>query len=163
MDDISIAGYVPGAIGWITEMHATYYARDWDFGPFFESKVATEMSEFMRRFDPDRDGFWTACLNGRVEGSVVIDGAGAETEGAHMRWFIVSDAIRGKGIGNRLISEAVAFCKLKQYPRIFLWTFQGLHPARHLYEKFGFRLVEQVEGKQWGKEVLEQRFVLETV
>jgi GNAT superfamily N-acetyltransferase len=152
MNDIVIAGYVPGTIGRITEMHATYYARHWDFGLFFESKVATELSDFLRRFDPERDGFWTASREGCVEGSIVIDGANAGTEGAHMRWFIVSDAFRGKGTGNLLIEKAVAFCKLKGYPSVFLWTFDGLHPARHLYEKFGFRQVEQVEGKQWGKQ-----------
>jgi len=160
MNDIIIAGYVPGAIGRITELHATYYGRNWDFGLFFESKVAAELSEFLRRFDPGRDGFWTARQGGCIEGSIAIDGAQAETEGAHLRWFIVSDATRGRGIGNRLMEEAVGFCKLMRYSRIFLWTFQGLHPARHLYEKFGFRQVDQVEEKQWGKQVLEQRFVL---
>jgi len=159
-DEIVIAGYVPGAIGRITELHAAYYGTNWDFGLFFESKVATELSEFWRRFDPGRDGFWTATQGGCIEGALAIDGALAGTEGAHLRWFIVSDAIRGKGIGNRLMEEAVGFCKRKGYPRIFLWTFQGLHPARHLYEKFGFRQVDQVEGKRWGKQVLEQRFVL---
>ena len=161
MNDIMIAGYVPGAIGRITELHATYYARNWDFGLFFESKVASELSEFLRRFDPERDGFWTASQTDCIEGSIAIDGTKAETEGAHLRWFIASDVIRGRGAGNHLMEEAVGFCRLKGYSRIFLWTFQGLHPARHLYEKFGFRQVEQVEGNQWGKEVPEQRFVLE--
>ncbi|MCX5837928.1 MAG: GNAT family N-acetyltransferase [Deltaproteobacteria bacterium] len=160
MNDVVIAGYVPGAIGRITELHATYYGRNWDFGLFFESRVATELSEFLRRFDSGRDGFWTASQGECIEGSIAIDGAQAEMEGAHLRWFIVSDAIRGQGTGNRLMEEAVGFCKRKGYSRIFLWTFQGLHPARHLYEKFGFRQVDQVEGNQWGKQVLEQRFVL---
>ena len=33
-------GYVPGAIGRVAEMHALYYHREWDFGMFFEAKVA---------------------------------------------------------------------------------------------------------------------------
>ena len=59
------------------------------------------------------------------------------------------------------MQEAVGFCKQRGYARVFLWTFRGLEPARHLYEKFGFRLAEEVEGEQWGKRVLEQRFVLD--
>ena len=160
MNEITIAGYVPGAIGRVAELHATYYSQAWSFGLFFEAKVASELSEFLRRFDPGRDGFWTANRSGRVEGSIAIDGARAETDGAHLRWFILSDALRGVGIGNRLMQEAVSFCRQREYSRVFLWTFQGLDSARHLYEKFGFQLAEQIEGEQWGNRVLEQRFVL---
>jgi len=46
-------------------------------------------------------------VNGRVEGSVVIDGMHAENEGAHLRWFIISDALRGKGMGRTLINKAI--------------------------------------------------------
>lgn len=160
MNEITIAGYVPGAIGRVAELHATYYSQAWDFGVYFEAKVASELSEFLRRFDPARDGFWTANRSGRVEGSIAIDAARANTEGAHLRWFILSDALRGLGVGNRLMQEAVGFCRQHGYPRVYLWTFQGLDPARHLYEKFGFQLAEEIEGEQWGKRVLEQRFVL---
>ncbi len=45
--EIKLSGYVPGAIGRITELHATYYKQHWDFDLFFESKVATELSEFL--------------------------------------------------------------------------------------------------------------------
>ena len=59
-----------------------------------------------------------------------------------------------------LIKEAVEFCKNKKFLRVYLWTFAGLDPARHLYEKFGFRICEEFEGNQWGKAVTEQRFEL---
>jgi GNAT superfamily N-acetyltransferase len=59
------------------------------------------------------------------------------------------------------MEKAVDFCKRSHYYRVYLWTFDGLHAARHLYEKFGFRLVEQHEGAQWGAKVNEQKFVLD--
>ncbi|MFA5916032.1 MAG: GNAT family N-acetyltransferase [Burkholderiales bacterium] len=161
MSEIRIASYVPGAIGRVAELHASYYSKAWDFGLYFEAKVASELSGFLRRFDPARDGFWTALQNGRVEGSIAIDAANAGTGGAHLRWFILSDALRGQGVGNRLMHSAVGWCRERGYGRVFLWTFAGLDSARHLYEKFGFRLDEQVEGEQWGKRVLEQRYVLD--
>ena len=160
MSEIAIAGYVPGAIGRVAELHASYYSRHWDFGLYFEAKVATELAEFLRRYDAARDGFWTAIQDGRVEGSIAIDAANAAAEGAHLRWFVLSDTLRGRGVGNRLMREAIGLCRQRGYPRVFLWTFQGLEPARHLYEKFGFRLTEQIAGEQWGKRVLEQRYVL---
>ncbi|MCE5263424.1 MAG: GNAT family N-acetyltransferase [Deltaproteobacteria bacterium] len=78
------------------------------------------------------------------------------------RWFIVSDEECGTGIGTALIASAMAFCGSRQYERVYLWTFEGLHAARHLYEKHGFHLVRQQRGSRWGAEVDEQRFELHT-
>jgi ribosomal protein S18 acetylase RimI-like enzyme len=152
MEEIRLSGYVPGAIGRMAELHGTYYHRHWHFGLFFEAKVATELSEFLMRFDADRDGFWAILRGGRVEGGLAIDGLHASGEGA----------ARGKGFGNRLMREALFFCEEQGYPRTFLWTFDGLQAARHLYEKFGFRLAEEREGTMWGTLVLEQKFVLDS-
>ncbi len=160
MSEVEILGYVPGAIGRLAELHATYYAKYWNFGLFFEAKVATEMSEFLSRFDKTRDGFWTTCLDGRVEGGIAIDGIKADSEGAHLRWFILSSSLRGRGFGNKLMTKAVCLCKDKHYPLVYLWTFEGLDAARHLYEKFGFTLAEEHKGTQWGTRVNEQKFVL---
>lgn len=153
-------GYVPGLIGRISELHGTYYHEHWGFGLYFEAKVATELSEFLRRYDENRDGIWASSVNGRVEGSIVIDGIYAEKEGAHLRWFILSDALRGKGVGKELISKAMEFCRAKRYKKAYLWTFEGLHAARHLYENAGFELVKEQKGLQWGTEVNEQYFEL---
>ncbi|MBT4091625.1 MAG: GNAT family N-acetyltransferase, partial [Deltaproteobacteria bacterium] len=91
------SGYIPGSIGRIAELHGLYYHAHWGFGLYFEAKVATELSEFLQRFNKDSDGLWIATVNGRIEGAVAIDGINAENEGAHLRWFIISDVIRGKG------------------------------------------------------------------
>ena len=161
MTDIILKkGYVPGSIGRVAEMHGTYYYKHWNFTVFFEAKVASEISEFLGRYDEKTDGFWTASIDGRIEGSITIDGIHADKEGAHLRWFIISDVLRGKGTGNWLINEAIDFCRKKKYQRIYLWTFKGLEAARHLYEKNGFQLVEEFTGNQWGTQVEEQRFEL---
>ena len=152
--------YIPGVIGQITRLHAEYYYKNWGFDIYFESKVATELSEFFKRYDKDRDGVWLARLDDKIEGSIVIDGIGASEKGAHLRWFIVSDILRGKGIGKRLIHRAINFCREKNYGIVYLWTFKGLDAARHLYESVGFKLIKQQKGTQWGKEVIEQYFEL---
>ncbi len=160
MKEIIISGYIPGAVGRVAALHAEYYGSAWGFGQFFDAKVATELSEFMMHFDEKRDGFWVVGNGGRVEGAIAIDGAEAATEGAHLRWFILAETMRGQGMGHRLLAKAITFCRARSYRQIYLWTFRGLQPARHLYEKFGFELVEQRPGMQWGKEVLEQKFIL---
>ena len=153
-------GYIPGSIGRIVGLHARYYRDLAGFGLLFESKVARELSEFCERYDGECDGLWLALQDGEIEGSIAIDGSHAEQDGAHLRWFIASDNIRGTGAGTALLTSAMEFCKSRHYERVYLWTFEGLAAARHLYEKFGFRLVFQQHGTQWGTEVNEQKFEL---
>lgn len=153
-------GFIPGALGRVVELHGTYYARHWGFGVFFEAKMAADMAELANRYDDRRDGLWTVSLQGRVEGSIGIDGRDAPGGAAVLRWYIVSDALRGRGCGRQLLATAVDFCRERGYPRVSLWTFAGLDAARHLYELFGFRLVEEQCGSRWGTEVTEQRFEL---
>jgi GNAT superfamily N-acetyltransferase len=160
MREVELSGYVPGAIGRVAELHGTYYSKHWGFDLFFESKVAIELSEFMRRFNEASDGFWVARMEGKIVGSIAIDGVEHDTQGAHLRWFILAPGNQGHGIGKMLLEEAVKFCQKKKFGRIYLWTFAGLDTARHLYEKFGFRLCEELEGNQWGRTVTEQRFEL---
>ena len=77
-----VSEYLPGSIGRIADLHGTYYHEYWGFGLFFEAKVATELSAFLKRFDEKCDGIWLATANGRVEGSLIIDGIEAENIGA---------------------------------------------------------------------------------
>jgi GNAT superfamily N-acetyltransferase len=148
MTEIKIHGYYPGVVGKITEIHAVYYHEHWGFDVSFETQVGT------------RDGFWAATANKKFAGAVAIDGYNAMADGARLRWFIVDPEYQGAGLGNRLIFRAVQFCKAKNYPKIFLWTFEGLDAARRLYEHHNFRLCETQEVDQWGQQIREQKFEL---
>ena len=160
MDEIKLSGYVPGGIGRVAELHAVYYSKHWGFGLFFESKVATELSEFLNRFNDAHDGFWLATVGGDIVGSIAIDGMTSDREGAHLRWFIVAPDYQGRGVGSILIRKAIEFCRNAHFNRVYLWTFAGLDPARHLYEKHGFSVCEEHQGHQWGMSVTEQMFEL---
>jgi GNAT superfamily N-acetyltransferase len=157
----SKTGYIPGVIGRTVELHALYYSRHWDFGPFFEMKVASEMSAFIDNYNPEKDCVWSVLVDGNIEGSLTIDGSSEDTNIAHLRWFVMSDVLRGQGAGNFLMEQAIAFCKEGAFDKVYLWTFEGLHSARHLYEKFGFELKKELRETQWGTEVAEQYFELQ--
>ena len=151
-------GYRSGCIGRIAQLHSTYYAATHGFDVGFEAKVAQELGQFCTSYENGRDGLWLAT-DEDIEGSIAIDGAHASEEGAHLRWFIISDALRGQGIGRQLLSRAIEFVDACNYKRTYLWTFNGLLAARHLYESCGFRLTHENIGTQWGSAVLEQKFV----
>jgi len=114
------SGYVPGAIGRITEIHALYYKKHWDFDLFFESKVATEMSEFLNRFDRAHDGFWVAMVDGKIAGSVAIDGKESGTQGARLRFFITDPGYQGRGVGRGCFGRRSILQKGKLQARLSL-------------------------------------------
>lgn len=153
-----VTGYQPGAIGRIAQMHGEYYARHHDFGAFFEGKVASGVAEFATRLSSPVNQIWLAMREGKIVGSVAIDGEDLGQQQAHLRWFILDDSCRGTGIGRRLLSEAMAFCDSGQFSDVQLWTFKGLDAARKLYESFGFTLTREWQGDQWGKMMTEQQF-----
>lgn len=153
-----LQGYFPGVVGQITEAHALYYHTQWGFDVSFETQVARELSEFLAGFDPGCDGLWVARREGRFAGSIAINGHHAETAGARLRWFIVIPEFQGAGIGTQLIRLAVGFCRDRGYPKVYLWTFEGLIAARRLYETSGFSLCEEHAVAQWGQSIREQKF-----
>jgi GNAT superfamily N-acetyltransferase len=161
LQDIEIKGYYPGVVGKITELHAVYYHENWGFDVTFETQVGRELSDFVRHLDGNRDGLWIAAKNEAFAGAIAIDGADAFGDGARLRWFIVDPRFQGSGIGKNLIIHALAFCKQKGFPKVYLWTFKGLEGARRLYETVDFRLSEQSQIAQWGQTIIEQKYELE--
>lgn len=153
-----ICGYQPGMIGRITEMHGSYYAREHNFGSFFEAKVAAGLADFAGRLDKPGNQIWLAMQNGRIVGSVAIDGEDLANGDAHLRWFILDDGCRGSGAGRKLIAAAMQFCDEQGFPAVQLWTFNKLTAARRLYESFGFELAKEWQGDQWGSTITEQQF-----
>ncbi len=163
VEHLESSGYEPGLIGQVTALHGVYYARYWKLGLYFEAKVATELAAFLGRFDPARDGVWVAKADKTVVGAIFIDGSDAAGEGARLRWFILDPAYQGQGLGNRLLEQAVAFCRERGFRRVYLTTFAGLNAARHLYEKVGFRLYQEEDGSHLtgSASLVEQKFALD--
>ena len=154
--------YRPGAIAEVVALHMDYYARQWNFGAPFETKVAGELAAFLAGVDRDRDLFVCARDDrGNLAGTITLDGAGAvpEGEGAHLRWFMVADTARGTGLGRTLLQQVMDHCRARQFASVYLTTFAGLDAARHLYESVGFTLVAERDDDQWHGGVREQKFV----
>ena len=158
MDEITITGNKPGVIGRIIEMHGTYYDEHWNFGVRFEAMVAEILGEFVQRFDPAHDGIWAAWDGDTFVGGIVIDGHERDTKGARLRTFIIDPAYHGRGIGHRLMQEAVGFCDKAGFKRVWLTTVKGLEAAHHLYVAYGFKICHEVVDTSWGMEMTEQEW-----
>lgn len=152
------AGYRPGLIGRMVEMHLSHYGPHAGFGAPFEAKIATEMSEFVTRLDKPCNQVWTVLRRDQIVGAIAIDGEDLGDGHAHLRWFIVDDGLRGAGAGKQLLRQALTYCDDYGFKEIDLWTLRGLEAARKLYEANGFQLIEEYQGDQWGRRMTEQRF-----
>lgn len=140
-------------------LHGDHYAKNWNFGTFFEAKVAKELAEFSSR-QSRNDLVLIAHDDHGVAASLILDlnDPASNDRGAHLRWFISSDRCRGTGIGRKLMQHAISHAEEHAKGKIWLTTFAGLLPARHLYESFGFELISEKEGQAWGTTVKEQEF-----
>ena len=120
--------------------------------------VAEQQCEFFRRFDPKRDRVWVALDQGQPRGALTIDGPRPEggREWARLRFFILDEALRGQGLGRRIIAEAMQFCRQQQYRRVCLTTTAGLDAALRLYYRHGFSLVSEASNGFHGSQTREQ-------
>lgn len=154
-----LEGYQTGMIGDVAAMHGRTHGHIIGNGSVFESVVAAAMAEFMPRVDRPMNNSWNVLDGGRVIGTITIDGEDLDGNIAHLRWFILSERLRGQGLGRQLLQKALDHCDRLGFDEIHLWTLKGLDAARTLYEKTGFELTNEYIGDQWGKAVAEQKFV----
>lgn len=151
-------GLQPGDIGYIIYLHGTLYAQEYALDRTFEGDVAIRMGEFAKTYDSRKDYFAVAELDGKIVGSIVINGLSDET--GLLRWFLVHPDARGRGLGRQLIDSAIAFCRERGFKKVTLWTISELKAAAHLYRQAGFVVTREATHEIWGATRTEQEYEL---
>jgi hypothetical protein len=149
-----IAGYVPGAIARIVELHSLYYAHGFGLGLAFEARLAIELSSFLLNLDPNSDALIIATVSGVIVGSITVDGRTLGPTEAQLRWFVVDS--NHSEVASALMREALEFCRAKNFRRVLISMVVSSPLAETLTKDWGFSLIHQNTGHQWDRPVEEQ-------
>lgn len=155
--EVSIRSFAPGDVGYVAHLHGRLYKETYKFGRVYEYYVMKGLTEFM--INTDGGNLWIVEVNGEIVGSIAITKSSDTV--AQLRWFVLAESYQGMGIGKKLIETAINFCKEQGYQQIFLWTVSILDAARHLYQKYNFKLTEEKPNEEWTEIMLmEERWEL---
>jgi GNAT superfamily N-acetyltransferase len=150
---------VPGDFGWIVKRHAELYLQEYKWHEPFEGVCAQIVANYVNNHDVKRERCWIAEMDGENVGCIFV--AKESDEVARIRLLLVDPKARGLGLGARLTNEAVRFAREAGYKKMTLWTHSVLKPARHIYQKAGFKLMRSEKHKSWGQPVVSEHWDLE--
>ncbi len=155
----TIRSHKSGDIGYIIYRHGVIYANEYQLDESFEAYVAKYLALFIENYNQETDHLWIVENDSKIVGSIaIVKGEGMV---AQLRWFLVEPPERNKGIGNKLMQEAINFCQNRGYMKVTLGTIKDLKKARKIYSKIGFKLINSEKHFKWGRDIVEEQWDLE--
>jgi ribosomal protein S18 acetylase RimI-like enzyme len=150
----------PGDLGAILAHHGRLYGREYGLDGRFEAMVAESIAQAAERgFPREREGIWIVEDAGEHAGSLALTDEGDE---ATIRWVVLDPAMRGRGLGRRLVGEAIELATQAGFARVALTTFSELTTAARIYREHGFEVVWEDTRPRWGRDAITyQRYELD--
>jgi len=149
-----------GDMGWIVYREGLGYAEQYGWDETFEALVARIVDQFVTNFDSNRERCWIAEIDGQNVGHIFLVKHPEEADTAKLRLLFVEPCARGMGLGDALVKECIRFARTAGYKKVVLWTQSILVGAHRIYERAGFRLVNEAPHRSFGKDLVGQTWEL---
>lgn len=139
-----------GDLGRIIMLHGEVYDDGGvHFGLPFEAFVARTIADYI--LDNKAKGqVWLAEHNNTLCGCAAIIDRNSKGQ---LRWVLVSPALRGTGLGKKLVLNALDYARQQNWSEVYLETTEGLDASMQLYQSLGFYVVSETKEKLWSEAV----------
>jgi GNAT superfamily N-acetyltransferase len=150
----------PGDLGWVVMAHGEVYAAEFGWDSSFEALVAKIVADYANDHDPRREAAWLAVIDNERVGCIFCVADPDHDATAKLRILLVHPKGRGRGLGRRLLEDALKFAREAGYRRARLWTNHPLEAARRIYVQRGFQLVQEEPHHSFGVDLIGQVYEL---
>ncbi len=151
--------FTPADAAWLAERHGTLYAQAEGFDDSFAPLVAGILADFIADHDPAREAGWIVEADGQRVGSIFCVRLDDRT--AKLRLFLLEPAMRGQGLGQRMLAHCMGFARDAGYARMELWTHESHKAACALYAANGWRLAASKPVHNFGVDLVEQSWKID--
>lgn len=94
-------------------------------------------------FKAKKSIYYVAEMDGIIIGGAgIFPSAGLDENTCELVKMYLQPAVRGMGLGGRLIQKCLEFAKTTGYKQVYIETMPELRKAMGVYEKFGFRYLD---------------------
>jgi GNAT superfamily N-acetyltransferase len=96
-----------------------------------------DLLDFPAHYEPPRGAFFVVREGDAIVGSVGIERVDRDT--AELHRLYLDTGLRGRGLGQTLVNETIAWCRTREISRIILWSDTRFELAHRLYTRMGFQ------------------------
>lgn len=154
MDAITISPFTAQDADWVVARHAALYRTEEGFDDSFGVLVGQIVGDFLAQNDPTREAGWIARQGDLRLGSIFVV---TEAPGiAKLRLVLIEPQMRGTGLAQRMMDQALGFARHAGYAQMRLWTHESHVAAGRLYARNGFGLISSEERRSFGQDVVAQ-------
>ncbi|SEM79156.1 GNAT family N-acetyltransferase [Palleronia pelagia] len=134
----SLRPFGPGDGDWLRAVHLDHYQRVEGFDASFAAAVDSAIASLHVRAHDPRSLFQIAEAGGVPRGSLFLAPDDHHDAAGRLRLFYLDPALRGSGLGGRMLDRALDHARAMDLERVVVSTFTRHAAALTLYHRRGF-------------------------